>query len=106
MIVDVPYRCLLPKGLEGLLVTGLGLSAHRDALPLVRMQPDMQNLGYATGVAAAMAAKAGTLVRHIDVRQLQKHLVEIGNLKPGVARSAGLVPGAGRSDCRGCEESA
>ena len=84
LIVDVPYRCLLPKGLEGLLVTGLGLSAHRDALPLVRMQPDMQNLGYATGVAAAMAAKAGTLVRHIDIRALQKHLIEIGNLKPGV----------------------
>ena len=60
--VNVPYRCCLPKGLEGILVGGLGLSAHRDALPLVRMQPDMQNLGYALGVAAATSAKSGRLM--------------------------------------------
>ena len=56
----VPYRCLLPRGLEGLLVTGIGLSAHRDAQPVVRMQPDIQNQGYAAGAAAAMAVRAGT----------------------------------------------
>jgi hypothetical protein len=80
----VPYRCLLPKGLEGLLVTGIGLSAHRDAQPVVRMQPDIQNQGYAAGAAAAMAARAGTLLRHIEMRALQKHLVEIGNLPESV----------------------
>ena len=37
-------------------MTGIGLSAHRDAQPVVRMQPDIQNQGYAAGVAAAMAA--------------------------------------------------
>ena len=41
----VPYRCLLPRGLDGILVTGLGVSAHRDALPIIRMQPDIQNQG-------------------------------------------------------------
>jgi len=80
----VPYRCLLPKGLEGLLVTGIGLSAHRDAQPIVRMQPDIQNQGYAAGAAAAMAARSGTLLRHIDIRALQRHLVEIGNLPESV----------------------
>jgi len=80
----VPYRCLLPKGLEGILVTGIGLSAHRDAQPLVRMQPDVQNQGYAAGVAAALAAKADTPPRHIDVRALQEHLVKIGNLPESV----------------------
>lgn len=80
----VPYRCLLPKGLEGILVTGIALSAHRDAQPIVRMQPDIQNQGYAAGAAAAMAAKAGTLVRHIDIRALQRHLVKIGNLPESV----------------------
>ncbi len=81
---DIPYRSLLPKGLEGLIVTGIALSAHRDAQPIVRMQPDIQNQGYAAGAAAAMAAKAGTLVRNIDIRQLQRHLVEIGNLPESV----------------------
>jgi flavin-dependent dehydrogenase len=80
----VPYRCLLPKGLDGILVVGIGISAHRDAMPIVRMQPDQHNLGYAAGVAAAIAAKAGTTPRTIDVKALQRHLVEVGNLKPEV----------------------
>ena len=82
--VYVPYRCLLPKGLDGILVTGLGASAHRDAIPLIRMQPDLQNQGYAAGVAAAMAAKGDLGTRSIDLRALQKHLVEIGNLPESV----------------------
>ena len=75
-----PYRCLLPRGLEGILVAGLGISMHRDASALVRMQRDIANQGYAAGVAAAMAAAADLPLRQIDVKALQKHLVEIGNL--------------------------
>lgn len=75
----VPYRCLLPKGLDGILVVGIGLSAHRDAIPFVRMQADLQNLGYAAGAAAAMAVLDGAAPREIDIRQLQRHLVAIGN---------------------------
>ena len=88
----VPYRCLLPKGLEGVLVVGLGISAHRDAMPIVRMQPDQHNLGYAAGVAAAMAAKAGVTPRQIDVKSLQRHLVEVGNLKPSVLTDRDSYP--------------
>jgi hypothetical protein len=84
MQVSVPYRCLLPKGLEGILVTGLGVSAHRDAMPVIRMQADIQNQGYAAGVAAAMAAKENRRLRDIDVKALQKHLVEKGNLPESV----------------------
>ncbi|MHC4229083.1 MAG: FAD-dependent oxidoreductase, partial [Planctomycetota bacterium] len=80
MFVNVPYRCLLPKDLDGILVTGLGVSAHRDAMPVIRMQADIQNQGYAAGVAAAMAAAGGKTVRDIDIKLLQKHLVEKGNL--------------------------
>ena len=77
MRVNLPYRCLLPKKLEGLLVTGLGISAHRDAMPILRMQPDVQNQGYAAGTAAAMAIKAGVTVRKVDMKALQRHLVEM-----------------------------
>ena len=84
VVVNIPFRCFLPKGLEGILVAGLGLSSHRDATPLVRMQADVQNGGYAAGVAAAMAARSNTLVRHIDVRVLQEHLVQIGSLTASV----------------------
>jgi len=75
-----PYRCLLPRGLDGMLVVGLGTSAHRDAVALIRMQADFQNQGYAAGVAAAMAVKDGVPLRQIDVRGLQRHLVDVGNV--------------------------
>ncbi|MCH2209556.1 MAG: FAD-dependent oxidoreductase, partial [Lentisphaerales bacterium] len=73
---DMPYRSVIPKGLEGLLVIGLGASADCDAMTLVRMQPDLQNQGYALGMAAAMAVMTtGGNVREIDIKSLQRDLV-------------------------------
>ncbi len=73
---DLPYRSLLPRGLDGILVTGLGAGVERDAMTLVRMQPDLQNQGYAAGTAAAMAAELGGRTRSVDIRKLQAVLVE------------------------------
>ena len=87
-----PYRALLPKGLDGLLVTGLGISAHRDAMPILRMQPDIQNQGYAAGAAAAMSVKAGCPLRKIDVKALQQHLVDIGNIPNSVPTDQDSYP--------------
>jgi hypothetical protein len=81
---SIPYRALLPAGLDGILVAGLGMSAERDAIPLIRMQPDLQNQGYAAGVAAALAARQRCATRAIDVRELQRHLVKVGNLSEKV----------------------
>ena len=89
---NIPYRAMLPQGLDGILVTGLGISAHRDAVPLIRMQADIQNGGYAAGVAAAMAAQAGCPTRKIDLRALQEHLVKIGNLTEGVLSDKDSFP--------------
>ncbi len=90
--VDVPYRCLLPEGLDGILVTGLGASAHRDAMPVIRMQPDVQNQGYAAGLAAAAAAAAGLGLRGVDVRALQQALVTKGNLPSRVLTDVDSYP--------------
>jgi len=90
--VYIPIRAMLPKGLDGILVIGLGISAHRDAVPLIRMQPDVQNGGYAAGVAAAMAAEANVSVRDIDIKPLQQHLVEIGNLPETVLEDKDSYP--------------
>jgi len=75
-----PYRCLLPRDLDNLLVIGLGISMDRDASAMVRMQFDMANQGYAAGVAAAVAARDGIAPRRIDVKALQEHLAGIGCL--------------------------
>jgi ribulose 1,5-bisphosphate synthetase/thiazole synthase len=89
---NLPYRALLPKRLDGLLVIGLGVSAHRDAMPVLRMQPDIQNEGYAAGYAAAMAVKGNVPLRAVDVKALQKHLVEIKNLDPSVLTARDSFP--------------
>lgn len=87
-----PYRCLLPRGLEGILVIGLAISMDRDASAMVRMQKDMHNQGYAAGVAAAMAVELRCVPREIDVKALQKHLVEIGNLPEQVLTDKDSYP--------------
>jgi len=76
IFVNVPFRALLPKGLDGILVTGLGVSAHRDAIPVIRMQPCVQNQGYAAGTAAAIASRSAASIRNIDLRSVQEELVE------------------------------
>lgn len=90
--VDLPYRSLLPKGLDGILVVGLGAGAERDAMTLIRMQADVQNQGYAAGVAAAMAAKKGGHTREIDVKELQKGLVAQGALAERVLTDKDSYP--------------
>jgi len=90
--VDMPYRCLLPKGLDGLLVVGLGASAERDAMTLARMQPDLQNQGYAAGMAAAMAAKLNGYTRKIDIKQVQQQMVQEGVLEARVLHDGDSYP--------------
>jgi hypothetical protein len=92
IFVHVPYRCLLPRGLDGILVTGLGVSAHRDAIPLIRMQPDVQNQGYAAGTAAAMIAKKGCAARALDIKALQRNLIKKGILPDSVLTETDCFP--------------
>ncbi len=84
---DLPFRALLPRDLDGVIATGLGVSAHRDAMPIIRMQADVQNQGYAAGLAAAAAVDVGC-VRNISVPDLQRQLVAIGALEERVLSDA------------------
>ena len=75
---DIPYRCLLPKGVEGLLLAGRCLSASHDAHASVRSMGQCMAMGQAAGLAAAQAASSGNSPRAIDVRQLQTDLLRLG----------------------------
>ena len=75
--VEIPYRALLPVGLENILVVGKALSATKDILATIRMQPDQQNLGGVTALAAAQAIKEGETPRNIDLPKLQKRLINL-----------------------------
>ena len=81
---QIPFRCCIPKSLNGLLVTAKAISATTDAACLCRMAADVQNLGYATGLAAALTAKADGNPRAIDLKSVRKRLLQNGVL-PGPA---------------------
>jgi len=74
-LCDIPYRLLLPKRVEGLLATGR--SAHRKP-PNLRGRIGLMMMGQASGVAAALAAREDIFPRALDVRKLQKALIEMG----------------------------
>ncbi len=89
---SVPFRCMLPQGIDGVVVTGLGMSAHRDALPLLRMQADVQNQGYVAGLAAASSASTGVAFRDLDIRALQRELVSLHILDAKVLEQRDSFP--------------
>ena len=73
----IPYRSLLPKGVEGLLAAGRCISATHEADGYTRVIPScMLTGGQAAGTAAALAALSGTTPRNVDVRRLQARLLE------------------------------
>jgi hypothetical protein len=61
-------------------------------MTLVRMQSDLQNQGYAAGVAAAMAAENGGHTRSIAVKELQQLLVAKGALEARVLTDKDSYP--------------
>ncbi len=74
----VPFRCLLPRGVDGLLIGGRCLSADEVAHASTRNTPVCALTGQAAGTAAALAATSGVAPRQVEVGILQKRLVEAG----------------------------
>jgi hypothetical protein len=77
---QIPYRCLLPQEVEGLLVAGRCLSADHDAHASVRSMGQCMAMGQAAGVAAALASVGGIMPAELPVEKLQSSLREIGAL--------------------------
>ncbi len=88
LVIEVPYRAMLPLGLEQLLVTGRALSCTHDAFSAIRMQDSMQQQGGAIGLAAALCVKDGISPRNLDVKKLQKKLVQMQMLPDSVLQYA------------------
>jgi hypothetical protein len=69
-----PYRAMLPKGVDGLLVGGRHYSATSQAQKISREIPPCMAMGEAAGTAAAMAVTSGVRARDINVAALQRKL--------------------------------
>ena len=76
----IPYRALVPKDLEGILVVGKAYSCTHDALSLARMQRDLMAMGGVAGLAAAQALRTDRALSAIDVERLQSQLIGAGIL--------------------------
>jgi len=73
-----PYRCLLPRPVENLLVAGRCGSATHLGLAAGKSMGNMMEIGQAAGVAAALCSKGGIAPRKLDVRELQDILCSMG----------------------------
>jgi len=71
----LPYRCLVPKNIEGLHVTGRCISADSAAAGAVRVMPPAMGLGQASGIAAALCIKHNISAGKLDYADLKKELV-------------------------------
>ena len=75
----IPFRSLVVKGFDNLLVAGKCISGDQVAQSSYRMTPTCVGMGQAAGTAAAMAV-ARTLgsIRHLPVDELRRALADAG----------------------------
>lgn len=74
----IPYRSLLPRDIDNLLVAGRCISATHEAQASIRILPIVATLGQAAGVAAAVAHHAGVKPVKADVSAIQRILTQAG----------------------------
>jgi hypothetical protein len=70
----IPYRIMLPKGIDNLLVAGRCVSADHIAQGCTRSQAACILTGQAAGTAAVMSIKAGVKPRDVNIKELQEKL--------------------------------
>ncbi|WP_438448076.1 FAD-dependent oxidoreductase [Gorillibacterium sp. sgz5001074] len=75
---DIPYRCMVPKGLEGVLVAGRAISATHVAMSSMRTQTSCYALGQAAGAAASIAIDRGCALKDVPVSELHGELYRQG----------------------------
>ncbi len=74
----IPYRSLVPNGVDNLLIAGRCMSAEQQAMVQLRLVPVCLATGQAAGTAAALAVRESVTPRELDVGLLQRRLEEQG----------------------------
>lgn len=75
---QMPYRNLLPKGVDNLLVAGRATGGDRDSHAATRNMACCAVTGQGAGIAAALSIKSNKPLADIDVFQIQKELERQG----------------------------
>lgn len=71
---QIPYRSLLPKNVDNLLVAGRCLSATHEAAGAARVMVNCMQMGQAAGVASVLSIDAGKRPREVDAGELHAGL--------------------------------
>ncbi|TBL70394.1 FAD-dependent oxidoreductase [Paenibacillus thalictri] len=77
-VYEIPYRSLLPQGLDNLLVAGRSVSATHNAFGSVRVMATAMGIGQGAGTAAALALAGNLTTRQVDVKLVRSRLLEQG----------------------------
>ncbi len=77
---DIPYRCLVPKDVDALLVAGRCISVDHVAFGSTRVIPQCYATGQAAGTAAALAVRAGSEPRAVKVDGLRAAIRAAGGI--------------------------
>lgn len=79
-LYGIPYRAVVPKGVDGLLIAGKSISGTHVAMSAYRVQSIVGPTGQGIGTAAAMAAASGVSPRDLPIKPLQEILVKAGTI--------------------------
>jgi hypothetical protein len=72
---EIPYRCLLPVGVDNLLVAGRCVSATHEGQSSLRVMPQCFAMGQAAGTAAAVAVQRTCRPREVPAEELRAALL-------------------------------
>lgn len=90
----IPFGCLLPKDVDGLLLSGRTISIDSTVFAAVRVIGTCMAVAEAAGTAAALAIGEGRSVKGVDVASLREKLLDRGAILPGVAARDAIGAGA------------
>ena len=72
LVTEIPYRSIVPKDLDGILISGKAFSQTQSALQFTRMSADLTVLGFLTGELAAHLAKEQIRPADFDIAPFQR----------------------------------
>lgn len=82
---DIPYRSIVPRDVDNLLLAGRCISTTHEAQATTRLTPSCMAIGEAAGAAAALAARIDCRAAEVPIDQLQSALLE-GGAELGINR--------------------
>ncbi|KMQ49456.1 putative membrane protein [Chitinispirillum alkaliphilum] len=72
---EVPYRCLIPEGIDNLLIGSRCISSSHTAHSSLRVMPVVAGIGEAAGLAAALAGQLGLAPSELDGSELKRKIL-------------------------------